>query len=165
MSEVKENITLSHVARQEIDKWLAKYPEDKAQSAVIPALHIAQKHHRGSLTNEIIEAVADYLDIPRIAAFEVATFYSMYELKPVGRHKVGLCKSISCMLMGADELGEHLEKKLGIQFGQTTPDGKVTLKEVECLGACRHAPVVHMHNRYYESLTPEKVDELLEGLE
>ncbi len=165
MNDVKEKSALSQPAREEIDKWVAKYPEDKAQSAVIPALHIAQKYNQGSLTDSIIESVADYLGIPKIAAFEVATFYSMYELKPVGRHKMGLCKSISCMLMGADELGDHLQKKLGIKFGETTPDGKVTLKEVECLGACRHAPVVHMHNRYYESLTPEKADELIEGLE
>jgi NADH-quinone oxidoreductase subunit E len=117
------------------------------------------------LSFELIEAVAEYLGIPPIAAHEAATFYSMLELKPVGRHKLCVCTNISCMLLGSDDIAAHLGKKLGIGFGETTADGKFTLKEVECLGACGGAPMMMIGRTYYENLTPARVDEILADLE
>ncbi len=161
----QQQVSLSQQACAEIDKWLAKYPADQRRSAVIPALHIVQKENGGWLTKPLIEAVADYLRIPHIAAYEVATFYSQYELDPIGRHKIAVCTNISCMLRGSDDVVDHLQNKLGIKMGETTPDGKVTLREVECLGACVNAPVLQLADTYYEHLTPAKIDEILEGLD
>jgi NADH-quinone oxidoreductase subunit E len=155
---------LSSTVRAEIDQWVAKYPPDQKQSAVMAALRIVQDASGGSLTNELMDAVAGYLDMPPMAVYEVATFYSMYELKPVGKHKVCVCTNISCMLRGSEQIVDHLEKKLGVKLGDTTADGKVTLKEVECLGACTGAPMLQLGNTYHEHLTPEKVDEILKGL-
>jgi NADH-quinone oxidoreductase subunit E len=147
-----------------IDAEVAKYPADQKQSAVMAALRIAQTE-RGWLKPEIIEYVADYLDMPAIAAYEVATFYNMYDTQPVGRHKITLCTNLPCMLMGAGELGEHLKEKLGIGFGQTTEDGRYTLKEGECMGACGDAPMcLHNNHVMHTHLTAEKVDELLDKL-
>ena len=147
-----------------IDKELAKYPEDRRQSAVMSALRIAQDE-LGWLSKETIAFVADYLRIPAIAALEVATFYNMYELEPVGRHKITVCTNISCMLRGSDEIVEHLEHRLGVHMGETTPDGKFTIKEGECMGCCGGAPLFHVNNKQmHEYLTPEKVDQILEGL-
>jgi NADH-quinone oxidoreductase subunit E len=137
---------------------------DQKQSAVMAALRIVQDANGGSLNIELMDAVAAYLDMPPMAVYEVATFYSMYELKPVGKHKVCVCTNISCMLRGSEEIVDHLEKKLGVKLGETTADGKVTLKEVECLGACTGAPMLQIGNTYHEHLTPEKVDEILKGL-
>ena len=148
-----------------IDKWVAKYPEDQKKSAVMAALHIAQDANGGSLTTEVMDAIADYLEMPRIAVYEVATFYSMYELKSVGKYKIAVCTNISCMLCGSDEIVDHLNNKLGIKFGETTPDKKFSLKEVECLGACGGAPMFQIGKQYYENLTAEKVDQILDGLE
>jgi NADH-quinone oxidoreductase subunit E len=156
-------VELSADIRAEIDRWVAKYPPDRKSSAVMAALRIVQEKH-GWLTDELIEAVADYLEMPAIAAQEVATFYSMYDLKPVGRHKLCVCTNISCLLNGAERVVEHLERKLGIKAGETTPDGKFTLKEVECLGACVNAPMMQVGREYHERLTPEKLDELLKEL-
>lgn len=150
---------------KEIDQWIAKYPPEQKQSAVLPALTIVQEYNKGWLSEELMQAVADYLEMPKIAVFEVATFYSMFELKPVGRHKICVCTNISCMLRGSEKIVNHLEERLGIGFNETTADGKVTLKEVECLGACANAPVFHLGKRYYEDLTPEKVDAILNELE
>ncbi len=150
--------------RQQIDEWIVKYPPEQRQSAVLSALTIVQNNNNGWLTEELMDAVAEYLNMPRIAVYEVATFYTMYDLKPVGRHKIGLCTNVSCMLMGCEKIAKHLKKRLGVEFGETTADGKFTLKEVECLGACASAPVVHMGDHYYENLTPEKIDEILDGL-
>ncbi|MGE0080293.1 MAG: NADH-quinone oxidoreductase subunit NuoE [Thiohalomonadaceae bacterium] len=156
---------LSAQSRAEIDTWIAKYPQDRKSSAVMAALRIAQEQNGGWLTNELMDAVAAYLDMPPIAVYEVATFYSMYEHEPVGRHKFSVCTNISCMLRGAEEIVAHLEKRLGIKAGETTPDGKFTIKTVECLGACVGAPMLQLGKKYYELLTPEKIDELLDGLE
>lgn len=158
------NLLPEHI-RQEIDQWIAKYPPEQKQSAVLPALTIVQEYNKGWLSEELMQAVADYLEMPKIAVFEVATFYSMFELKPVGRHKICVCTNISCMLRGSEKIVNHLEERLGIGFNETTADGKVTLKEVECLGACANAPVFHLGKRYYEDLTPEKVDAILNELE
>jgi NADH-quinone oxidoreductase subunit E len=147
-----------------IDEEVTKYPADQKQSAVMGALRIAQSE-RGWLQPELIEYVAEYLEMPAIAAYEVATFYNMYDTRQPGRHKISLCTNLPCMLMGAGELGEHLKQKLGIDFGQTTEDGRFTLKEGECMGACEDAPMcLHNNHVMHTRLTPEKVDELLDGM-
>jgi len=150
----------------QIDKWLQKYPENQKQSAVMGALMIAQKQNGGHLTEELMDEVAAYLDMQPIAVYEVATFYSMYEHKPVGKHKICVCTNISCMLNGSDEVVDHLKQKLGVKdFREVTEDGKYSLKEVECLGACVNAPVIQVEDQYYENLTPEKVDQMLAELD
>jgi len=147
-----------------IDVEVAKYPADQKQSAIMGALRIAQTE-RGWLKPELIEYIADYLDMPAIAAYEVATFYNMYDTQRPGRHKITLCTNLPCMLMGAGELGEYLKQKLEIGFGETTEDGRFTLKEGECMGACGDAPMcLHNNHVMHTHLTPEKVDELLEKL-
>ena len=152
-------------SRTEIDKWIAKYPQNQKQSAVMATLRILQDQNGGYLTNDLIEAAAEYLEMPTIAVYEVATFYSMYELKPVGKHKICVCTNISCMLCGSDTIVGHLQKKLGIKLGETTADGRFTLKEVECLGACVNAPMLQIGHQYYENLTPEKLDQIIDGLD
>jgi NADH-quinone oxidoreductase subunit E len=156
---------ISPASRAEIDQWIAKYPADRKVSAVMAALRIVQDQNGGWLTNELMDAVAAYLDMPPIAVYEVATFYSMYERLPVGRHKICVCTNISCMLQGADKVVHHLEKRLGIKVGETTADGKFTLKEVECLGACVGAPMFQIGRKYYELLTPERIDAILAELQ
>lgn len=159
------NTILSDAAIAEIETYLAKYPEDQRQSAVMGALHAVQDDNGGFLTTELMDAIADYIGMPAIAVYEVATFYSMYELKPVGKHKISVCTNISCQICGADELVGHLNQKLGIKFGETTDDGRFTLKEVECLGACGGAPMFQIGRNYYENLTSEKVDQILDSLD
>jgi NADH-quinone oxidoreductase subunit E len=156
---------LTPAGRAEIDQWLAKYPKDQKQSAVMSALRIVQDQNGGWLTESLMDAVAEYLDMPAIAVYEVATFYSMYELKPVGRHKICVCTNISCMLCGSDGIVGHLKKKLDIDFGETTADGKFSLKEVECLAACVEAPMMQIGNDYYGDLSPDKIDKILDGLD
>ena len=155
---------LSLHLREEIDRWLAKFPEDRKRSAVISALHAAQHENNGFLTPAIMDAVAAYLGLAAIQVYEVAAFYSMFETKPVGRHHVSVCTNISCMLRGADEIFEHCCKKLGIKNKQTTPDGLFSLEEVECLGACCGAPAMQLNYDFYENLTPEKFDAVIEEL-
>ncbi len=152
-------------SRAAIDRWVAKFPAGQKRGAVIAALNIVQEQNGGWLSTELIDAVAEYLEMPSIAVYEVATFYIMYDLKPVGRHKIYVCTNISCMLCGCDVIVDHLKKKLGIEFGETTPDGKFALKEAECLAACAGAPMFMLDGVYYENLTPEKVDQILAGLE
>jgi len=156
---------LTKTSREEIDKWVAKYPEDQKQSAVMAALRIVQDQNGGWLNTQLMDAIAAYLQMQPIQVYEVATFYSMYELDPVGRHKICICTNISCMLCGSDDVVAHFEKRLGIKLGETTADGKITLKEVECLGACVGAPMMQLGNDYHENLTPEIIDQLLAGLE
>lgn len=152
-------------SRAEIDRWIKKYPETQKRSAVMAALRIVQDQNNGYLTNELMDAVAEYLEMPPIAIYEVATFYSMYELEPVGRHKICVCTNISCMLCGSDNIVQHLTDKLGIQLGETSPDGRFTLKEVECLGACVDAPMFQIGDTYYGNLNAEKIDKILEELD
>jgi NADH-quinone oxidoreductase subunit E len=156
---------LSPQVRTEIDRWIAKYPPEWKQSAVMGALSVVQDDNGGWLTSELMDAVAAYLEMPPIAVYEVATFYSMYELKPVGKHKICICTNVSCMINKADVIVDHLQERLGIGFGQVTDDGRFSLKEVECLGACGGAPMMQIGKQYYENLTPEIVDAILEGLE
>lgn len=149
----------------EIDKWVARYPAEQKQSAVMSALRIMQEENGGWLTNELMDAVAHYLDMPRIAVYEVASFYSMYEHQPVGRHKICVCNSISCMLNGSEKILDYLQEKLGVGLGEVTEDGRFTIKEVECLGACVGAPAAMIGKEYHEHLTPEVLDKLLKELD
>ncbi|HHF7345751.1 TPA: NADH-quinone oxidoreductase subunit NuoE [Legionella feeleii] len=152
---------VSSTGMDEIDHWIAKYPADQRQSAVMRALMIVQEE-QGSLTPELMDAVADYLEMPAIAVYEVASFYTMYELKPTGRHLVNVCTNISCKLCGSSKIVEHLQKKLGINLGETTADGRYTLRSVECLGACVNAPMMQVDKDYHENLTTDKIDKVLE---
>ena len=155
---------ISNQARKEIDIWVAKYPEGKQSSAVMQALTIVQKENGGNLTNELILAVADYLEMPAISVQEVATFYENYNDKPVGKHVIRFCHNISCMLNGSDELISYLEEKLGVKTGEISKDGLVSVKRVECLGACVGAPMCQIGDQYYENLTEKSIDEILDGL-
>ncbi len=152
-------------SKEEIDLWVAKYPAEQKQSAVMSALRIVQDQNGGWLTTELMDAVALYLDMDKIHVYEVATFYSMYEHKPVGKHKICVCTNISCMVCGSGEVVEHLEDKLNIKLGETTEDNRFTLKEVECLGACSGAPMFQIGENYYENLDSEKIDKILDGLD
>ena len=145
--------------------WLKRFPNEKKRSAVIEILKIVQKHNGGYLTEKLIGEVADYLGISKIYAFEVATFYSMFDLQKVGKYKVYFCISISCMLCGSDEILKHVKKKLGINFDETTNDGKFTLKKTECLAACGGAPVMLIGEKYYENLNISNIDSILDSLE
>ncbi|MGF1546488.1 MAG: NADH-quinone oxidoreductase subunit NuoE [Thiotrichales bacterium] len=157
---------LSPQLRAEIEDWLARYPADQRQSAVLGALRAVQHHAKGHyLSTEMMNAVAAYIGMPEIAVYEVASFYSMYNLKPVGKHEISICTNVSCLLRGADEIVAHLERRLGITLGESTPDGKFFLKrEEECLAACCGAPMMQVDHVYHENLTPEKVDEILDRL-
>ncbi len=150
---------------QNIDKILAKFPANQRRSAVISALMLVQKNNKGWLTIELMDQVAEYLGVAKIAVYEVASFYSMFELNPVGRHKISVCTNISCMLRGSDQILDHLCEKLRINVNQNTPDNKFTLKAVECLAACGGAPMMQVGEVYHENLTPEKVDQILARLE
>jgi NADH-quinone oxidoreductase subunit E len=143
---------------------IAKYPPGRQQSAVMPLLDIAQRQCGNWLPRVAMDAVADMLGMPRIKAYEVATFYSMYNLKPVGKHFVQVCTTTPCWLVGSDGIVDACKKRLGIGFGETTPDGQFTLVEVECLGACVNAPMAQINDDYYEDLTPENTVALLDAL-
>ena len=157
---------LSDHVREEIDHWKARFPEGRHRSAVIGALHAAQHENNGFLTTELMDAVAEYLDLPNIQVYEVATFYSMFQTKPVGRHNVAICTNISCMLRGADDVVAHVENKLGIKLGESTEDGRIYLKkEEECLAACCGAPMMMVDHEYHEDLSLEQVDKILDGLD
>ena len=159
------SVELSKHLREEIDRWTAKFPPERRRSAVISALHAAQHENGGHLTTPLMDAIAAYLGLPPIQVYEVAAFYSMFETHPVGRHHVSVCTNISCMLRGGETLLAHIEKKLGIQVGESTPDGRIFLKrEEECLAACTGAPMMMVDHVYHEDLTPEKVDTVLDGL-
>ena len=164
MSE-SENILSKHTL-EEIDGWLKRYPADKKKSAVLAALSAAQHQNNGFLTTELMDAVAAYLELSKIEVYEVASFYSMYELNPVARHNIAVCTNVCCMLMGSDKIVGHLEKKLDIKLGESTSDGRIYLKkEEECLAACAGGPMMQVNHKYYTDLTPEKVDEIIDGLE
>ena len=157
---------LTAASRSTIDAWLTRFPAEQKQSAVLAALQAAQEQNGGWVTRELMDAVADYLDMPKVLVYEVGSFYSMIELEPVGRNMVAVCTNLSCMLCGSETIVEHVEKKLGIKLGETTPDDRITLKlEEECLAACAGGPMMTVNGHYHENLTPEKVDEILDGLE
>jgi NADH-quinone oxidoreductase subunit E len=159
-------VALSADTRAAIDHWAAKFPPERKRSAVIQGLFAAQQQNGGWLTDELIAAVAKYLGLPPVWAYEVATFYSMFETEKVARHNVAFCTNISCWLNGAEDLVRHAEKKLGCRLGESSADGRVYLKrEEECLAACAGAPMMVIDGHYHEQLTPAKVDALLDGLE
>ena len=165
MSEPYRGILSEH-ARHEIDHWLAKFPPDQKRSAVLAALREVQHENRGYLTVELMDAVAQYLALEPIDVYEVATFYSMFETKPVGHHSIAVCTNISCMLRGADDIVAHVEKKLGVKLGESTPDGRFYLKpEEECLAGCCGAPMMQVDHVYHEHLTPQRVDQILDALD
>jgi NADH-quinone oxidoreductase subunit E len=151
----------SEANEKKIDELLTHYPVKR--SAILPALFVAQSEH-GYVTDEDIKYLAQRLDMRINEVEEVVTFYSMYSRKPVGKYKLQVCRTISCMLLGCDRITEHIGQQLGIKVGQTTPDGKFTLQEVECLGYCDLAPVLQINFDYHEKVTPERVDELIAGL-
>ncbi len=156
---------LSEQTRREIDHWVAKFPPGRQRSACIAALRAAQEQNQGHLTKALMDAVAAYLHLPPIQVYEVASFYSMLETHPCGRHHVSICTNISCMLNGADKLIEHAERKLGIKLDESTPDGRIFLKEEhECLAACTGAPMMMVDHVFHEHLTPEKLDQILDEL-
>ena len=157
---------LEDETRRRIGAWLARFPQEQKRSALIQALMAAQDQNRGWLSRDLIEAVADYLGLPPVWAFEVASFYSMFHNQPVGRHKVNICTNISCWLNGAEDLVKHVESKLGVALGETTGDGRVTLVvEEECLAACCGAPMMVVDGHYHENLTSERAMEIINGLE
>ena len=146
----------------EVDAWIAKYPPDQRRSAVMSTLRIVQEVH-GHLTPELMNSVAAYLHISAIAVYEVASFYTMYETSPTGRHVINVCTNISCQLKGAPAIVSQLEDSLGIKLGETTSDGRFTLRAVECLAACVNAPMMQIDKTYHENLTPKTVEAILEG--
>lgn len=156
---------ISEESRVKIDAWIAKYPPERKQSAVLSALTIVQAQNGGWLSPELMDAVAEYLGMPRVSVYEVGSFYSMFDLSPVGRHKVSVCNNISCLLNGAEDILAHIETKYGVQPGETTKDGCFTLKkEEECLAACCGAPMMAVDGHYHENLTIESVDTILSAL-
>jgi NADH-quinone oxidoreductase subunit E len=166
MSDTTDKISLlTEHTRQEIDAWVARFPAGRQRSAVLSALRFVQEQNNGFLTPELMEAVAQYLTLPPIQVFEVASFYSMFETQPCGRHHVSVCTNIACMLNGSDDVVAYVEKKLGIKTGESTADGRIFLKrEEECLAACTGAPMMMVDHHYYEHLTPEKIDGVLDKL-
>ena len=157
---------LNEHTREEIGRWIARFPPQHKRSAVLQALAAAQHQNQGYLTTDLMDAVAEYLELPAIHVYEVASFYSMYETKPVARHNVAICTNISCMLMGSDSIVEHVENKLGIRIGESTDDGRIYLKcEEECLACCAGGPMMQVDHVYYDKLTPERVDEILDALD
>ena len=163
--EGRETALLQEHTRQEIDHWVAKFPPGRQRSAVLSALRAAQEQNAGFLTAELMDAVAHYLQLPPIQVYEVASFYSMFQTQPCGRHHVSVCTNISCMLRGGEDIAAYCERKLGIRTGSSTPDGRIYLKrEEECLAACTGAPMMMVDHIYHEYLTPEKVDQILDAL-
>lgn len=162
----KEPAVLPEHVREELDRWIPQFPEGRQRSAIIAGLRAAQHENDGFLTPQLMDAVADYLDLPPIQVYEVATFYSMFETRPVGRHSVSVCTNVACMLRGAEKIVAHIEQRLGIKTGQSTSDGRIFLKqEEECLAACCGAPMMMVDHKYFENLTLQDVDEILDGLE
>ncbi|MDH4054718.1 MAG: NAD(P)H-dependent oxidoreductase subunit E [Gammaproteobacteria bacterium] len=157
---------LSAHVKDEIDQWKTRFPADRQRSAVIGALHAVQHENHGYVTAEQMNAVAEYLDLPTIQVYEVATFYSMFQTRPVGRNEVAICTNVSCMLRGAEDIVAHVENKLGIKLGESSSDGRVFLKkEEECIAACCGAPAMMVNHKYFENLTKKQVDEILDGLD
>jgi NADH-quinone oxidoreductase subunit E len=156
---------LSEQTRAEIDHWVAKFPPGRQRSASLAALRAAQEQNQGFLSADLMDAVAEYLKLPPVQVYEVASFYSMFEIHPCGRHHVSICTNISCMLRGGEELFEHAQRKLGIRGNQSTADGRIFLKrEEECLAACTGAPMMMVDHVFHEHLTPARLDAILDEL-
>lgn len=163
--EQPKSFTFSDENMKKIEQFIAKYPKGKQQSAIMPLLDLAQRQHDNWIPEAAMEEIARILDVPRIRVFEVATFYTMYNLQPRGKHHLQFCTTTPCWLRGSAEVVKACEKHLGIKLGETTEDGMFTMTDVECLGACVNAPVVQRNgDEYYEDLTPENVIEVLENI-
>ncbi len=163
MVNIHKNLTKKMTL--EIDDWIKKFPEGREQSAIIAALTIAQKYNNGWLNKELLHAVAEYLKIPVVTVYEVATFYPKFELKPSGKHKIGICTNVSCMLSGCNKIAQHVKQKLNINFEETTSDGKFSLKELNCIAACDKAPVVQINEQQFSNVTLEAIEQILMRLE
>lgn len=162
----EEKFVLSDSVKKEIDHWIKKYPPDQKKSALVKALLLAQDQNGGWLSDMAMNAVADYLDVPHIVAYEAATFYDMYNLKPIGKNKISVCTNVACMLRGSEEIIDCLKERLNINVGETTKDGLFTVTEVECMAACAGAPMCQINDKaYHENLTPEKMLALIDKLE
>lgn len=165
MSDVADKFVISDELKREIDHWLSKFPPNQKRSAVIPSLLLIQQQNNGWLDLPAMNALAEYLEMPNIEVYEVVSFYDMYNQHPVGKHKIGICTNVSCMLRGSDELVTVCREKLGIELGETSSDGKFTLHEMECLAACGGAPMCQVDDKdYHENLTPQKMAELIDHL-
>ncbi|MFT6733485.1 MAG: NADH-quinone oxidoreductase subunit E [Polaribacter sp.] len=149
---------------EDIDVWVKKYPGNRKRPPIMPTLKIVQEYNGNYLTTEMMQAVAEYLDVPHVAVYEVATFYSMFNLKKMGKHVLSVCTNISCSLRGSDKVVKHLEDRLNIKLGETTEDGLFSIKEVECMAACGGAPMLEVDKIYHENLTPEKIDQILSNI-
>ena len=159
------NISLSDKIKKEIDSIKNKFPDDQNKSSIIESLLIIQHENNGYLTNELIESLADYLNVQKIDVYEVATFYSMFSLKPIGKNTISVCTNVSCMLRNSDQIVNYIEKKLKVKIGESTKDNKFYLKdEMECLAACNGAPMMQVNHINYENLTYEKIDKILDGI-
>jgi len=165
MVETQEKFIISSEVKREIDKWIAKYPKGRQQSAVVAALLLVQEQNKGWLSESAMNAVAEYLDLAPIIVYEAATFYDMYNLKPIGKHKINICTNISCMLRGSQEIVEAACQRLNIELGETSKDGLFTVREVECLAACAAAPMCQIDDKqYHENLTPAKMVALIDEI-
>jgi NADH-quinone oxidoreductase subunit E len=165
IKEIEEKFVISDPVKQEIDRWCLKYPKEHKRSVVVPALLFVQKQNNGWLSDAAMEALATYLDLPPIMVYEVATFYDMYNLTPIGKHKISVCVNVSCFLSGSDAIVDCLKKRLGVGLNETTKDGLFTLRGVECMAACGGAPMCQIDDEaYHEHLTPEKMLALVDQL-
>ena len=164
MSKIKDVFTFNKNSIAKAEEIIAKYPAGRQKSAMLPLLELAQRQNGGWLSTAAIECVATYLSEPFMRAYEVATFYTMFNLKPVGRYHIQLCGTTPCWLMGSDEIMKACQESAQTKCGQTSDDNLFTISEVECLGACRNAPVIQINDDFYEDLTAKKVTEILESL-
>ncbi|WP_444997116.1 NADH-quinone oxidoreductase subunit NuoE family protein [Aliikangiella sp. IMCC44359] len=151
-------------AIEEVDIWIKKYPPERKRPPIMAALKVVQEHNGNYLTEEMMQAVAEYLDVPHVAVYEVATFYSMFHLDKVGKYVISVCNNISCSLRGADKVIQHLQNRLNIKVGETTDDELYTIKTVECMAACGGAPMLEVNKTYHENLTEEKIDQILSDI-
>lgn len=163
-TQTLNEVQFSEAAMAEIRRYISHYPPDRKKSAILPILHIAQAEFGGWVSPQVQDKVAEILDIQPIEVYEVSSFYTMFNLKPVGRHVLEVCRTGPCMLRGADELIGHIENRLGCQVGENSADGMFTLKTVECLAACGMGPMLQIREKYYENLDPQKMDQLLDDL-
>jgi NADH-quinone oxidoreductase subunit E len=160
----QNEVQFSEAAMAEIRRYISHYPEGRQKSAILPILHIAQAEFGGWVSPQVQDKIAEILNIQPIEVYEVSSFYTMFNLKPVGKHVLEVCRTGPCMLRGADQLIDHLENRLGCHVGQTSADGQFTLKTVECLAACGMGPMLQIREQYHENLDPQKVDQLLDAL-
>ncbi len=164
MSERQETLQFSEAALRQVEVIFQRYPADRRDSAVMPLLYLAQREFGGWLSQEALDYVASLVGMAPIRVYEVATFYTMYNLKPVGKYHVQVCTNISCWLCASDDIAKALQNRLRLAFGESSTDGRFTLAEVECLGACVNAPMMQINDDYYENLTPAKVSEIIDRL-